>query len=673
MSKVSDPADSSDPNTTYHCGTLTYTKAGIAMLFSWLLWGDFCYTLMESVVPSILPLKLKDLGCSNWLMGAILITAPGVLNMTICPWISFKSDRYRSRWGRRIPFIIGTLPFLCIFLTLLGLSDDTGILLQRNFLLLSRLAPATVTIALIAVFMIIFQFFNMFVGSVFWYLFNDVVPASHLGRFIGAFRIVGTGASALYNYFIFGFAETHMREIFIGAAILYFIGFGLVCFMVKEGAYPPLESKNAGRGLAGVKTFLTESFSHRVYWLVFSITASQATCAAINTFMIFYYKNMGMTIDQVGKMSAIGGVAALAAMYLAAIFIDRWHPLRVQTYLSVFAAVGGMMALPWLLISFPGNYFFWLSLGGSLIAAFFSALSGGCAMPLYMRMFPQSRYGQFCSAQALFRSFCTICAGAAAGMYIDFFQWCFNGSDYAYRFVLLWGVVFNVTIAFFSIWAYRKWYELGGDAHYHPPAKWSEKGIEGMPIVTIVGPQFKWLKWSFCCFHGIMAVSVIGIVPLLGWMYQCQAMTALFWHAVLLLPLSLLAYWGWLILEKRIHRDIVNAQAGKPLINGIPHHGVLLVAAIKFLLALGLWIVQVVICINLKMETAAIIFTAANVLTDFMLIGGVWLMCRIERGYSNQVDVFMAVRDGEHSAPIITQETESQEEGSNKHESLAAI
>ena len=47
---------------TYHCGTLTYTKAGLFAIFAWLLWGDFCLTLMEAVVPSVLPLKLKSLG-----------------------------------------------------------------------------------------------------------------------------------------------------------------------------------------------------------------------------------------------------------------------------------------------------------------------------------------------------------------------------------------------------------------------------------------------------------------------------------------------------------------------------------------------------------------------------------------------------------------------------------
>ena len=223
---------------TYHCGTLTYTKAGLFVLFAWLLWGDFCFTMMEAVVPTILPLKLKALGCSNTLMAVIMTAAPGVLNMTVCPYVSFKSDRYRSRWGRRIPFIIWTMPFLCASLALIGLSDDICGLLQRNSEFLRTFTPATITIVLVAVFLIMFQFFNMFVGSVFWYLFNDVVPAQFLARFMGLFRIVGTGAGAIYNFFVFKYAGSHMREIFVWAAVLYLVGFGMACLMIKEGQYP---------------------------------------------------------------------------------------------------------------------------------------------------------------------------------------------------------------------------------------------------------------------------------------------------------------------------------------------------------------------------------------------------------------------------------------------------
>ena len=72
--------------------------------------------------------------------------------------------------------------------------------------------------------------------------------------------------------------------------------------------------------------------------------------------------------------------------------------------------------------------------------------------------------------------------------------------------------------------------------------------------------------------------------------------------------------------------------------NGIPHHGLLIVVASQFLLLVGLWIVQVVISINMKMETGAIVFTVANVVTNFLQIGGVWLMCRVERGYGTVID-----------------------------------
>ena len=42
----------------YSINGLTYTKMGLLVMFLWLLWGDFCFTLMERVKPAILPLFL---------------------------------------------------------------------------------------------------------------------------------------------------------------------------------------------------------------------------------------------------------------------------------------------------------------------------------------------------------------------------------------------------------------------------------------------------------------------------------------------------------------------------------------------------------------------------------------------------------------------------------------
>ena len=487
---------------TYHCGTLTYTKMGLFVLFAWLLWGDFCFTMMEAVVPTILPLKLKALGCSNTLMAVIMTAAPGVLNMTVCPYVSFKSDRYRSRWGRRIPFIIWTMPFLCASLALIGLSDDICGLLQRNSEFLRSFTPATITVILVAVFLIMFQFFNMFVGSVFWYLFNDVVPAQFLARFMGLFRIVGTGAGAIYNFFIFKYASSHMREIFVWAAVLYLVGFGMACLMIKEGQYPEpdAESAKAGRGLAGLKTFFRESFSHRFYVLRFLYTSFAAVAGAIGTFGIFFNQEMGLSLDQIGKINAISSIAMMAAMYFMAIFVDRWHPLRICVYGAVFGVLGNFMSLVWIFVTLPGNYFFWLNIGNAVIGAFLLALVGTAGLPSEMRIFPQSRFGQFCSAQAMLRSTFTVFAGVLAGAFMDLVKYLCNGSDYSYRFIFVWMIVFGLISTIFLIKVYIEWNRLGGDKHFHPPAPWNPSGIEEMPIVPIVVPQTKWLNISFLFF-----------------------------------------------------------------------------------------------------------------------------------------------------------------------------
>src|SRR5690348_15358144 len=84
----------------YAVGTLRYTKAGLFALFVWLLWGDFCFTVMETVIPSILPLKLQSLQAPNTLIAILMTTMPSALTLLITPAVSFRSDRFRSRWGR---------------------------------------------------------------------------------------------------------------------------------------------------------------------------------------------------------------------------------------------------------------------------------------------------------------------------------------------------------------------------------------------------------------------------------------------------------------------------------------------------------------------------------------------------------------------------------------------
>jgi hypothetical protein len=87
------------------------------------------------------------------------------------------------------------------------------------------------------------------------------------------------------------------------------------------------------------------------------------------------------------------------------------------------------------------------------------------------------------------------------------------------------------------------------------------------------------------------------------------------------------------------------AREGKPLRNGIPHHGMLLLVGIKYLILFAIWIAEVVVTISMDMQTGALAFGITRVVTNFLLIGAIWLFCRIERGYSTRIDVSLSVSE----------------------------
>jgi hypothetical protein len=162
----------------YQVGTLVYTKMGLVSVFFWLLWADFCFTLLEIVMPTLLPLSLHDAGASDSAIALVVGTIPSILNATICPFVSFWSDRHRGPKGRRIPFLLWPSPFVALFLILTGYSVDIGAWLHRfatahTSLVFSRLS---IILGVVIVSVIAFQFFNMFIASVYCYLWADVVP-----------------------------------------------------------------------------------------------------------------------------------------------------------------------------------------------------------------------------------------------------------------------------------------------------------------------------------------------------------------------------------------------------------------------------------------------------------------------------------------------------------------
>jgi len=630
------PLHATTPAKTWHCGTLTYTRAGIVTLFIFLLWGSFSFNLMMTVVPSILPLKLKSLGSSDVWIGFLLTSVFPLFGMFISPYLSFKSDYLRTRWGRRKPFFFFSLPMVTVTILLLAFSEDIARYFQQSGFLAS-MSPTTAAVTVIGVCIVAFQLADVVIASVYVYIFNDTVPVALIGRFFGLMQMVGGSIGFLYNFFIFKYANTHMKEIFIATAIVYFIGIGVMCIFVKEGEYPPVSAKERvnSRGFAGLLTFFRESFSHKFYWTKFAYSMSGPLGAALWPFGVFYFREMGLTDDYIGKAAAVVSVAGMGAAYFASVFIDRWHPLRILAYSGVFAATLSLGNWVWLFVTLPPIAFFWLNmLGGALIGVFHGALCAVASMPLDIRLQPKSRYGQFCSAQSIVGNTCKMAAGFGAGFFFDFLRrHFFPGSDYVYRFNFVWSAVASILMGVVICSLYRQWKALGGDLHFNPPAPWSEKGYEEMEQTPFVGVQTRWLSYALRMINALFLITIVYLGSVAFWLRHIGWDSESTVYLLVMVPLSIVIYAAWLRVERSIRADVARCAAGEPITNGIPHHGIFFVKACVLLLALPVGVGTMVVAINNEIHLGVLVFGIASQFTNMMVIVAVLILRRLERGY----------------------------------------
>ncbi|MEZ0218242.1 MAG: MFS transporter [Rariglobus sp.] len=466
------PSAPQDPE-RFKIGTLLYSKAGLITLFLFLLWGDFCFTIIEIVVPSILPLELNALGAPNWMLGLIVTTIPNIMAAVFNPVVSVRSDRFRSRWGRRIPFLLIATPFVAFFMVLLGYAAPIGRWLH-GAVLTGRFSETTVILVVIGVCMVVYEFFNLIISAVYYYLFNDVVPHAFLARFMALFRVVGTAAGAAYNFFILKYAGSHSKEIFLCTAILYCIAFVMMCWKVKEGAYPPPAPYVGGKAgfVAALRTYARECFTHRFYWFLFlANTCSAMTWASGSYQLLFKAKYLGLDLDFIGKVLGVSGVISMLLLYPAGIYADRAHPLRVLLLATVLQAVTGplMIALAMFRPVLAPDMVSTIYVVLVFVTLPIGTLYRAAELPTLMQVFPQDRYGQFCSANALIRSLALIVGGIACGAFLDLMTKLHPDPAYGYRFVPVWNTFFLIGACIFTWLLFREWKRLGGKEAFKPP------------------------------------------------------------------------------------------------------------------------------------------------------------------------------------------------------------
>ena len=441
----------------WRVGTLTYTFGGLVSLFGLLLWGDFALSMKDRSVGPVFQSLLHSHGASNLLMGLIISTLGAGISLVLSPIIAYKSDRHRGRWGRRIPYILISTPFISLSMVGLGFSPMIGSTIHD---LLGPNAPSAnaCILATLSFFWVVYDIATVVGGAVFGGLINDVVPREVLGRFFGFFRAVSLLAGIVFNHYMMNDAKTLYLEIYLGMALLFGFGYGLMCLRLKEGEYPP-PPPPPPHGAYGfffaAKGYLIECFTIPYYWLYFGAAVFGFLAQMpINSFSLPFADDLGLA-HHFGDYLADTFIFSLILAYPLGWLVDLFHPLPLTlgaTLLYMIVAFcGGFYAA-------DPRYF-----GIALIAhGVLNGTYATVAASLGQRLLPKANFAQFAAAAGILIAVFNLFVPPCIGRILDDYH-----SDYRLTFFMSAGIAAIACIFLFLL--YIQFLKLGGPKNYVAP------------------------------------------------------------------------------------------------------------------------------------------------------------------------------------------------------------
>lgn len=333
----SPPAQAPLPPALYRAGSRIYTLGQLRAVFAWLLMGEVVFTLIDNIEPKVLSVILKSHGATDTQIGVIIGSFNAILQLLIMPPLGYYSDRLRTRWGRRIPILFLVTPFATLFLAITPFAPEIAARLLHIHGLGSWMETLSITPVVLTFALLVFLYRSVQTATnvMFFGLLRDVVPDTHMGRFLALFRLLGAGGTFAITYWLLGYANTQSKPIFIGVALLNLFGFFAICCFVREGTYPPVDdiatrertdtAPRLRRMWLGLRTFVSESFRHPVYlWLYFVRVCMYGALLGLSQFLIFFPQyELGLPLAEIGKMMSWPSLAWIALAYPIGQMTDR--------------------------------------------------------------------------------------------------------------------------------------------------------------------------------------------------------------------------------------------------------------------------------------------------------------------------------------------------------------
>lgn len=359
-------------------------RTGLLVLCALLLIGDLGWSLRERSVQELFKVHLLTFSQDATLLNILIGAMPALVALTLGPLIGAWSDRTRSRYGRRIPFIFGT--------AMVSIAGMLGMAFSANLVAL-------------AISWTVFEMATIVGSPLFLALINDTVPRAILGRFFGLFRIVSLATGAgFFALFFRNELVSVFRPLLLAITAVYLGCMLLVCWRVREpdyGAAPPRDRWGPWQAGDGrwIRLFAAVSVG-AVAVLPININAFNA-CAQFGV-------DAGGFGGAIALTYAISIVLAWPLGWLA----DRYHPLRVGAMVLTLYAL--CMLAAWRLVDGRTGFLVALIAHGVLAGCF---LTG--TVSLLPALLPRSRFSQLAAVSASLTALLVVVSTVGLGALLD--------------------------------------------------------------------------------------------------------------------------------------------------------------------------------------------------------------------------------------------------------------
>lgn len=271
------------------------------MKFDWrktfvLGFGFLGISVIWPIFNSFVPPFLADLNLAPALIGFIL-TWDNLINMFVQPWVGTRSDRTRTRFGRRKPWLMAGAPLAAAFFILVPF-------VRENFVLIA-LAILGTNIGM-----------ALFRSPTIAYL-GDLYPAEQRSKANGVINLMGGVGGALA---LFGGGALYKMGVplpFIAGAIVLLIAVAIVIAYVREPKEPvsPTESAPPESALTNLRQMASDADRSGLY-LLLAIFCWFVSWNAIEAFFTLYTRDvLGINVGTGAQMLT----AFAAALILFAI------------------------------------------------------------------------------------------------------------------------------------------------------------------------------------------------------------------------------------------------------------------------------------------------------------------------------------------------------------------